>query len=310
MPTSLSKFNLYVLFVSFLAFLPLQAQADILKWVRKEALPTITGKRPVEIKPYVSIKSGSTSIKLGQDEAMIKVGNVTVQTGKLKYRLAQAGCLYATGGDVMTCIPDIIDREANKLFSQVAKGIEPNSDLPPPLKPKAPPGSTVPVRDGPLKFEDLDARVIEWEPMKASVGTDFSKTGTASNTPQSPSAFLHTIAIARGVDSKNRATVGIVGRADFAFMTGRKGGILCLFASEKGKYLKDRNEQYSDPYGLVALGGTVTVTSSPDLVPIQLTIPWSELELPDDENPYDPKFVQCHITVDNKVESSTDWIPF
>jgi hypothetical protein len=279
------------------------SQAGLLKWFKKEALPTITGQRPVEIKPYISVKSGSTQIKLGQDSAMIKVGGVTLQTGKLRQRLAQAACVYATGGDVMTCAPDVIDREARKLFTEIASGTD----------------TTVSTVDGSgatdastvgLKFEDAKMKEVPWGPPSASVGFDFSNPGKASTSPPAPSAFLHTIAVARGTDSTGKATVGIVGRADFAFMTDRRGGILCLFASEKKKYLKSHNGQYSDPYGLVAVGGSTTVERSPDLIPIQLSIPWSELYLPDDDDPYAPKFVQCHITVDNQVMQSTEWIAF
>lgn len=279
------------------------SHAGLLKWFKKEALPTITGQRPVEIKPYISVKSGSTQIKLGQDSAMIMVGGVTLQTGKLRQRLAQAACVYATGGNVMTCAPDVIDREASKLFTEIASGTD----------------TTVSTVDGSgagdagtvgLKPEDAKMKEVPWGPPNASVGFDFSNPGKTSTSPPAPSAFLHTIAVARGADSTGRAMVSIVGRADFAFMTDRRGGILCLFASEEKKYLKSRNGQYSDPYGLVAVGGSAIVERSPDLIPIQLSIPWSELYLPDDDDPYATKFVQCHITVDDQVMQSTEWIAF
>jgi hypothetical protein len=284
--------------------LPLPAHADIFKWIRNEALPTIAGTRPVEIKPYISIKSGSNQIRFGEDSAMIKIGPVTVQTGKLKRRLAQAGCIYATGGDVATCAPDVIDREARMLFSQVARGIELNSDLPaprPPIRPSS---------DGRFRGEDFNGKEIQWAPPSVSIGFDFSNPGSPSPSKPSPSAFLHTFAIARGVDSSNRATVEIVGRADFGFMDGQRGGILCLFANEKGKYLRDRNGEYRDPYGIVALGSTTIVNKTPTMVPIQLSMPWSELELTDDIDPYAPKFVKCHITVNNKPMQETEWVPF
>ena len=277
------------------------SQAGLLKWFKREALPTITGQRPVEIKPYISVKSGSTQIMLGQDSAMIKVGGVTLQTGKLRQRLAQAACVYATGGNVMTCAPDVIDREARKLFTEIASGTD----------------TTVSTVGGSgagdagtvgLKLEDAKMKEVPWGSPSASVGFDFSNPGKASTSPPAPSAFLHTIAVARGADSTGRAMVDIVGRADFAFMTDQRGGILCLFASAKKKYLKSRNGQYSDPYGLVAVGGSAIVERSPDLIPIQLSIPWTELYLPDDDDPYAPKFVQCHITVDNQVLQSTEWI--
>lgn len=285
------------------ALVPLQAHADVFKWVRNEALPTIKGTRPVVIKPYISIKSGSNQVRFGQDSAMIKIGSVTVQTGKLKFRLAQAGCVFATGGDVATCAPDVLDREARKLFEQVARGIEPNSDL----RTRKPPGAPA---GGPLKFEDFNGKEVPWGPPNVSIGFDFSNPGSPSPAKPSPSAFLHTFAIERGLDANNRATVEIVGRADFGFMDGQKGGILCLFANEKGTYLRDRNGQYTDPYGVVALGSSTVVTRTPMLVPIQLSMPWSELELADNVDPYTPKFVKCHITVDNKPMQETEWVPF
>ncbi len=293
--------------------LPMQAHAGFFKWVRNEALPTISGTRPIVIKPYVSIKSGSTQFKLGQDTAMVKVGGVTVQTGKLKYRLAQAGCVYATGGDVMTCAPDIVDREARKLFEQVARGIEANSDLPPPQS-ITNPGTKKPSipSDGPLKFEDLDVKEIPWgAPSGPSVGFNFDTKLPTGPTPSGSSIF-NSFSVARGVDRNNRATVLVVGRIDFAYLQGRKGGILCLFASEKGKYLHDRNGEYRDQYGVVALGSSATLPNSNwlELMQIQLTMPWSELELTDDLDPYEPKFVQCNVTVDNQVTQALDWAPF
>ena len=281
------------------------SHAGLLKWFKKEALPTITGQRPVEIKPYILVKSGSTQIMFGQDSAMIKVGGVTLQTGKLRQRLAQAACIYATGGNVMTCAPDVIDREANKLFNEIASGTDTTAST---VGGSAAGASGAGA--GGLKFEDAKMSEVPWGPPSASVGFDFSNPGKASTSPPAPSAFLHTIAVARRTDSAGRAMVGIVGRADFAFMTDRRGGILCLFASEKKKYLKSRNGQYADPYGLVAVGGSAIVERSPDLMPIRLSIPWSELYLPDDDDPYAPKFVQCHITVDNQVMQSTEWIAF
>ena len=275
------------------------SQAGLLKWFKKEALPTIAGQRPIEIKPYISVKSGSTQIKLGQDSAMIKIGGVTLQTGKLRQRLAQAGCVYATGGDVMTCAPDVIDREVGKFFAEIASGTDTTVNT------VGGSGATDPGTAG-AKSEEAKMKEVPWGPPSASVGFDFE----SSTLPPAPSAFLHTIAVARSTNSSGKASVGIVGRADFTFMTDRRGGILCLFASEKKKYLKSRNGQYSDPYGLVAVGGSTIVERSPDLIPIQLSIPWSELYLPDDDDPYAPKFVQCHITVDNQVMQSTEWIAF
>ncbi|ALQ50791.1 hypothetical protein [Nitrosomonas ureae] len=298
------KFHRCVVALGLATLLPISAHADIFKWIRNEALPTIAGTRPVEIKPYISISSGSNQIRFGEDSAMIKIGPVTVQTGKLKLRLAQAGCIYATGGDVATCAPDVIDREARNLFEQVARGIESNSDLRTRNRPIATPSG------GPLRVEDFNGNEIPWGPPNVSIGFDFSNPGSSSAANPSPSAFLHTFAIARGIDASNRATIEIVGRADFGFMDGQRGGILCLFADERGRYLRDRNGRYRDQYGIVALGSSTVVNQTPTLVSIQLSMPWSELELTDDIDPYSPKFVKCHITVDNTPMQETEWVPF
>lgn len=298
------KFHGYVVALGLATLVPFPAHASIFKWVRNEALPTIAGKRKVEIKPYISIKSGSNQVRFGENSAMVKIGPVTVQTHQLKLRLAQAGCIYATRGDVATCAPDVIDREARKIFEQVANGIEPNSDL---LMQKPPVDTS---SDRPFRFEDFDAKEIPWGPPNVSIGFDFSNPGAPSTTKPSPSAFIHTLAIARNVDTENRATVEIVGRADFGFVDGQQGGILCLFANQAGKYLRDHNGEYHDPYGIVALGSSTVVNQTPTMVPIRLSMPWSELELRDDDDPYTPKFVKCHITINNKVMQETEWVPF
>jgi hypothetical protein len=293
-----------VLFISA----PIQARADIFKWINKEALPTIKGQKPINIKPYISVKSDVVEVKLGKDAAMIKVGPVTVQTSKLRLRLAQAACTYATG-DIYTCAPDVINREARKLFTQVANGIEPNSDLANSKPPSPKPTPPKPTGSG-LTFSDLDATEVPWGPPDVSVGFDFSNPGMASTGKPTPSGFLHSFAIARAHSPTAGDTVEIVGRADFAFMDGQQGGILCLFATQKGKYLKDHNGKYSGPYGLVAIGSSTTITQSPTLIPIQLSLPWSELELPDDDDPFQLKFVKCYITVNGTESQETDWVPF
>lgn len=271
-----------------------QANADIFKWIRNEAIPTISGSRPIEIKPYISIKSGSNQIRFGEDSAMIKIGSVTVQTGKLKLRLAQAGCIYLTG-DVIRCAPDVIDREANKLFEEIAKPVKYENK-------KKHSSDTI-------TFTDFNGQEINWDSPKASIGYDFSNPGAAPSKP-SPSAFIHNLVVKRDKDEKAKATVEIVGRTDFAFMDGKKGGVLCLFASEKGRYLRDHNDQYRDQYGIVAIGSSIIVNETPTFMQIQLSMPWSELELPDDVNPYNTQYVKCHVTVDDTSMQETEWIPF
>lgn len=296
-------YNSQLLTILFLiiGFLPVTAKADFWKYLDQELIPTVTGNRQIEIKPYISIKSGSTAVKFSSDAAMIKVGGVTVQTTKLKQRLLQAGCVYMTGGDVYTCAPDIIDREAQKLFNQISQGID--VDVP---------GTPTPntAQQDSLKFVENGMTEIKWgEPKGPAVGYDFSNPGTAP-APQSPSAFIHSLAIERTFDDNNNVTISIVGITDFAFMNGKKGGVLCLFANEKGKFLHDSNGQYKDGYGVVAIGSSAKVTQSPMRIGIQLKMPWEELHLSNDDNPYEPKFVQCMVTVENAPLQATEWIPF
>lgn len=302
--------NKRVLVTIGIALFSFSAHAGLIKWIKREALPTISGQRPIVIRPYISVKSGSTQIKFGENSAMIKVGGVTVQTSKLRLRLVQAACVYATAGDIMTCAPDVIDRESKKLFGDIANGTE-IPDAPPIARP----GSTIATGTGAtanngLKSEDDNMRDVPWGPPGASIGFDFSNPGTKTIGGPTASAFLHTIAVARSRNSAGKAMVDIVGRADFAFMTGKQGGVICNFASERGKYLTDSNSEYTDQYDVISVGGTVRVERSPDLVPFQLSIPWSELKLPNGSDPYATKYVQCHITVDNEVTQSTEWIAF
>lgn len=299
----LKKFIIFALVATYSQV----SSAGLLKWVKKEAMPTLTGQRPVSIKPYVSIQSGATKIKLGSNSAMIKVGGVTVQTGKLKLRLAQAGCVLATG-DVMTCAPDVIEREAGKIFADVFDGIQ-IPDASSGTASSGTAGGVAPSSSGGIKFVDAEMKEIPWEPPSVSVGYDFSNPGGPPSAP-SASAFLHTIAIARTKDQSGKAVIGIVGRADFGFMQGRTGGVLCLFASEKGKYLRDRNGTFTDQYGLAAIGGSTKVTQVVESMVIRLGLPWAEMELPPDDDPYATKYAQCHITVDDEVMQSTEWIQF
>jgi len=103
--------------------LSLPAEAGLKKWLEKEAIPTIKGERPLEIKPYVSVTNQDKFVfRAGPDDLKVKVGEVTIQTHQLRLRLMQAGCVVATSGDVLTCAPDIIQRE----LLNIADGINPS----------------------------------------------------------------------------------------------------------------------------------------------------------------------------------------
>ncbi|MGJ7614154.1 MULTISPECIES: hypothetical protein [unclassified Variovorax] len=287
------------------------AHAGLIKWINNEALPTLSGRKPVVIKPYVSIKSKNIfMMQVGPDSGMIKVGDVTVKTSQLAKRLAQAGCIAATSGNVLACAPDVIEKNARDLFNDTLQGI--GTDLinnpgtgNPHTTPTSPPASP-----GGLIFTDLNGKEIPWGPPAGpAVGFDFNNPGTPAGTQQ-PSAFQRDFVFSRSVVG-GKAQINIDGRVDFAFMNGRSGGVLCFFASEKGAYLYDHNGQYVDPYGLVAVGSSVTVQGDmPEIVAVQLAMPWSELELPAGTDPHSPKFVKCSTVVEGKPLQETEWVPF
>lgn len=292
---------LCVLVISF------DAQADLLKYFDTEVKPILTGKKALVIKPYISISSGANKIKFGKDAAMIKVGGITVQTTQLQKRLLQAGCVYATG-DVMKCAPDVIDREAKKLFKDISQGIPVEGEVVQNLNTNIPPNNNSSTKTG-LTFKELDLeyREISSNPDFVS-GFNFNQDSNSSS--EVPHGFIYNTAVKRGVDSSGKAFVDIVGRADFSYSKDKLGGVTCLFASDKNRYLKSYNDKYTDPYGMVAISSAKKIESDREAVLVNLTLPWSELELPADENPYTDKFVECHLTIDGKSMNSTDWMVF
>lgn len=121
--------------------LSLPAEAGLKKWLKKEVIPTIKGERPLQIKPYVSVKNDDKiEFRAGPNSVRIKIGDVTIQTHQLRLRLMQAGCVVATSGDVLTCAPDIVERE----LLNIADRINPSdpatitSSMPPYTIPSAP----------------------------------------------------------------------------------------------------------------------------------------------------------------------------
>lgn len=100
--------------------LALPSEAGLKKWLQKEVIPTIKGERPLEIKPYVSVKhDNKVEFRVGPNDFKIKVGDVTIQTHQLRLRLMQAGCVVATSGDVLTCAPDIVERELLNIADRI-----------------------------------------------------------------------------------------------------------------------------------------------------------------------------------------------
>lgn len=90
--------------------------------------------------PYVSVTVNGNKLTVGpqtltiqsdgrvrlnisgqNDSAFVKLGGVTVQTGKLRQRLTQAGCIAETG-DVMGCAPDVVAKVAAQLAQEAAAG--------------------------------------------------------------------------------------------------------------------------------------------------------------------------------------------
>ncbi|MDK9708165.1 MAG: hypothetical protein OEL83_14070 [Desulforhopalus sp.] len=106
------KYYLYPIILLIITIISTPSMASLKKWLKKEAIPTVKGERPIEIKPYVSIKNDNQfEFRAGPNDARIQVGNAKVQTHQLAKRLVQAGCVYVSGGDVVRCAPDIIERE-------------------------------------------------------------------------------------------------------------------------------------------------------------------------------------------------------
>ena len=293
------------------------AQAGIFKWIKKEVVPTITGERPIVIKDYVKVSSGATQIKIGQDTAMIKMGGITVQTGKLKLRLAQGACVWTTG-DVMTCAPDFIERQIKVLAEAGYQGVPP-----PPVKPgEGKPsitteaaGSTTagkPNKGGGLNFSDLDGGpIVNWEPQEFSEGFDFKNPGTATPAGKlPPSLFFHDLYTRRVKDTNNKLWLQILGRADLARMKDKEAGIACYFATDKASYLVDTQNRFNDPNGYVTVGSTATPSTDRESVLIQLIIPWSELEVPNTVQPGSDMFTQCFLTLEGEQMTHTDWMPF
>ncbi|MBL8471052.1 MAG: hypothetical protein KF778_13715 [Rhodocyclaceae bacterium] len=89
------------------------------KWVNTELITTVTGKRALVIKPYIAVTHDGQSIKVGPDEAHIKIAGLSMSTHHLTKRLAEIGCIVGTeGAAVMICATeaakDIFYKEAGE----------------------------------------------------------------------------------------------------------------------------------------------------------------------------------------------------
>lgn len=78
------------------------------KWVGTELITTFTGKRSLVIKSYIAITHDGQSIKVGPDEAHIKIAGLTMSTRHLTERLTEIGCIVGTeGAAAMICATEV-----------------------------------------------------------------------------------------------------------------------------------------------------------------------------------------------------------
>ena len=86
------------------------------KWIDKELIPTLSGKRSLEIKPYVKVThSGNKLLQLAPNSLHIEVGGVTLKTTKLAKRLGQLKCIVSTY-NIIGCAPDVVERETARVY--------------------------------------------------------------------------------------------------------------------------------------------------------------------------------------------------
>lgn len=89
------------------------------KWADTELICTVSGKCALSIKPYIAITHDGQSIKVGPDEAHIKIAGLSMSTHHLSKRLAEIGCIVGTeGAAAMICATeaakDVFYKEAGE----------------------------------------------------------------------------------------------------------------------------------------------------------------------------------------------------
>lgn len=89
------------------------------KWANTELITTLTGERALVIKPYIAVTHDGQSIKVGPDEAHIKIAGLSISTHHLTKRLAEIGCIVGSeGAAAMICATatakDIFYKEAGE----------------------------------------------------------------------------------------------------------------------------------------------------------------------------------------------------
>ncbi len=85
------------------------------KWVNTELITTIKGERHLVIKPYIAVTHDGQSIKVGPDEAHIKIAGLSISTHHLSQRLTEIGCIVASEGTMaMICVTEAAQQLLNK----------------------------------------------------------------------------------------------------------------------------------------------------------------------------------------------------
>lgn len=115
----------------FLVVSPIEADAGLKKWLKKEVVPTITGKRPLNIDPNrISIKhNGKRVFEYKDDSLFIQAGDVKFQTSQLRKRIAQVGAIYSGNTAVLS---DVINEQLQKEIAKAeAEGLITVSSEPP-----------------------------------------------------------------------------------------------------------------------------------------------------------------------------------
>ena len=105
--------------------------AEVKKWINKEVLPYVSMQHPTRIDPSrITITSkGKKVFEVSGNKAYLRISKVTAQTHQLDLRLAQATCVYVTGGNFYECAPDIINREMGNLLRQIENAAEEEANL-------------------------------------------------------------------------------------------------------------------------------------------------------------------------------------
>jgi hypothetical protein len=131
------------------------------KYVEKEVVPTLTGDRPLNIDPtrFTINHNGEKifEVDAANDTAYVKFGDVvTVQTGKLKQRLAEAGAIWAGDYQVLSKVA------AEQFQKQLEEAGAEVSYIPPSDNPvgEIPTGVQRPERNGEIVHTNARAVVI------------------------------------------------------------------------------------------------------------------------------------------------------